>query len=291
MKDKKDFVPKDLYSSFEGLERETVFTPDLPSRPLPITVTRFGITNPDPKYHVKRENSLVYIIEYVVCGRGYIKINGKKYKLEAGDTYIVHSGDKCEYYSDKSDPYKKYWINFEPKYFFTEMINSYGIKERVFHGLDLSKYFERLFELKNKPLINESLYLDVSRILFNIIVDIAEYTERARNDSHEELAAMIQLKLRQSISRNVTIEDIARELYRTPNDIIYQFKKKFGITPYAHLIDMRISMAKELLTNTDKSIKAISDYLCFFSEYHFSNTFKKKVGVSPREFRKTKVNI
>jgi len=288
MRDKKDLASKDLYSSFEGLERETLFTPDLPSRTLPITVTRFGITNPDPTYHIKRENSPVYIIEYIVSGRGFLKINGKKYKLEAGDAYIIHSGDKCEYYSDKSNPYKKYWINFEPKYFFTEMINAYGIKERVFRGLDLSGYFEKIFDLKSKPLLNETLYIHISRILFSIVLDIAEYNEKKNNDSHEELAAMIQLKLRQSINKNVTIEDIAREFYRTPNDIIYRFKKKFGITPYAHLIDLRISMAKELLTNTDKSIKAISDYLCFFSEYHFSNTFKKKVGVSPREFRKSK---
>lgn len=272
--------------SFEGIKNEVHIAPIIPSKSLAIRVTRFGITNPDPNYRVKRFPSTAYVIEYITSGCGYLKINGKKYKLSAGDAYIIHRGDECEYYSDKSNPYQKYWINFVPDFFFNDMLNAYNVKERVFHGLDLSRRFEKILALENVSMFTEDIYIPASRIIFNMILDMAEYSEKQKSNPHEALAALIQLKLNQSITKNVSISDIANELYRSTNDIIYRFKKKYGITPYAYLIDRRITMAKELLVNTSKSIKEISELLCFFSEYHFSNTFKKKVGVSPREFRK-----
>lgn len=286
MDTKQKFNQKTLYDSFEGVEKEVHIAPKLPSRSLPLKVTRFGITNPDPSYRVKRKASAVYIIEYIVSGNGFLKVNGKKYKLTAGDAYIIHVGDECEYGADKNNPYKKYWINFSPSFFFNEILKAYSINERVFKGLDLSSKFEKILDLHNISMFNEDIYIPASRIVFDMIMDMADYIAKKSVDAHEELAALIQFKLGQSITKNITISDIATELYRSTNDIIYRFKKKFGITPYAYLIELRINTAKELLTNTNKSIKEIAEYLCFFSEYHFSNTFKKKVGVSPREFRK-----
>lgn len=44
--------------------------------------------------------------------------------------------------------------------------------------------------------------------------------------------------------------------------------------------------AKGLLRYTDKSITAISDYLGFSSQSHFSHVFKKYSGNLPNEYRK-----
>lgn len=285
--DKKKNLEKTIDdASFFGVENEIHIAPIIPSRHLPMRITRFGVTNPDPNYHVKRQASTAYVIEYISSGCGFLKINGKKYKLTAGDAYIIHIGDKCDYYSDKSNPYKKYWINFVPNYFFTDMLKSYDLNERVFKGLDLSRRFEKIMELQSVSMFSEDIYLPASRIIFDIIMDMVEYGERKSTNQHDDFAALIQLKLNQSITKSITIADIANELYRSTNDVIYRFKKKYGITPYAYLIDRRINTAKELLTNTNTSVKEIADYLCFFSEYHFSNTFKKKVGVSPSEFKR-----
>ena len=167
------------------------------------------------------------------------------------------------------------------------MLKAYDISERIFKGLDLSKRFDRILELKNISMSNDDIYIPASRIIFDIIMDMANYKAKQNENSREDLAALIQFKLCSSITKNVTIADIARELYRSTNDIIYRFKKKYGTTPYAYLITLRINTAKELLTNTQKSIKEIAEHLCFFSEYHFSNTFKKSIGISPKQYRRS----
>ena len=65
------------------------------------------------------------------------------------------------------------------------------------------------------------------------------------------------------------------------------FKKYTGVPPVQYHLDLKILRAKEMLLSTDKIIKEISYDLGFQSIYYFSRVFKKKLGVSPSEIRKT----
>ena len=52
-----------------------------------------------------------------------------------------------------------------------------------------------------------------------------------------------------------------------------------------YLREIKIERAKTLLLTTEKSILEISILLGFHDQSHFTNTFKKFVGVSPLKFR------
>lgn len=111
--------------------------------------------------------------------------------------------------------------------------------------------------------------------------------ENDATSSNRDLAYKVRSLLNRAISTHITVDDIAKKLYRSKNDITRQFKKKYSTTPHNYLIDIRIKRAKNLLVNSKKTLAEIANHLCFSSEFHFSNTFKKKVGISPSEFRKT----
>ena len=286
-----DNIPKKSITTFRGLENEESFYVEHAVEITPIRITRIGITNPDSNYYIERQSAPVFILEYVVRGVGYLEINGEKHKLGAGDAYIIHPGDSCKYYADKNDPYKKYWINFSCLHFFNDLLKSYGINDRVVRGVDLSKSFEELFKLENFSVSNDDLYIPASKIIFNMLMDIALHKHNNSKRRDFDLAATVKGILNRSANKTISLTDIANSLYRTKNDIIRQFKKRYGVTPYTFLIDLRIRLAKNLLENTDKTLAEIASYLCFSSEYHLSNTFKKKVGVSPKEYRKAQSNI
>jgi len=275
---------KDI-ESFSGLEKEISLAP-LPATELrPIDISRFGITFPDKNYRIKRNPSPCFIVEYIVSGMGYIEINGTKHKLTQNDIYIVHPGDNCEYYADKKNPYKKYWINFRSSFFF-DFLKSYDLDERVIHGLDISQYFEQIFELEKTSRKNDDLYLPVSKILFSMMLDIAIFKKSEEKNKELNLAVRIKDFLQFGFNDDITMETLEKEYYRSKSQINKIFKKAYNITPYAYLINIRIDFAKNLLKTTDKPINQIAEYLRFSSEYHFSGTFKKKVGISPREYRK-----
>jgi len=288
MKKYKEFaaIRKQDIQEFKGLENEISFAPYQEIEITPLKITRFGITNPDKNYYVKRDSSPCFILEYIVSGVGYLEINGEKHRLEATDAYIIHPGDCCKYYSDEQQPYKKYWINFDCMLFFSELLKAYDINDRVIRGIDLSQHFEELFKLENFSDLNDELYIPISKIIFNAMMDIASHKKKDTKNNKSDIAYRVKVELNKSVTTDVSISSIAKKLYCSENDIIRKFKKKYGVTPYAYLIDARIRRAKNILMNTNNTLSEIASKLCFSSEYHFSNSFKKRVGVSPREFRR-----
>ena len=65
------------------------------------------------------------------------------------------------------------------------------------------------------------------------------------------------------------------------------FKKYTGRTIVAHLQELKLIRAKELLRNTDYTISEIIVDLNYESQSNFTHTFKKYTGLSPTEFRKS----
>lgn len=68
------------------------------------------------------------------------------------------------------------------------------------------------------------------------------------------------------------------------------FESALGCTPIAHLIQLRINRAAELLTTTDRSITDIAYDVGFNDSNYFSRQFRKSKGVTPRAFRQQRRN-
>lgn len=273
-------------SEYRGLDKEMKFTPNRSCNMNPLEVSCFGITNPNKDYYVERSPSPCYIIEYIVSGVGYLEINGSKERLTEGDAYMIHQGDFCKYYSDKKEPYKKYWINFAVFPFFEEMLRAYDISDRVIREIDLSGYFEEIFKLEALSDSNDELCIPISKIIFSMIMDIASHKRSGILSDGHDLASSVKALLDRSVNVHITMDDVARSVYRSKNEVIRQFKNRYGVTPYAYLIEARIRRAKNILQNTRVTLSELAEYLCFSSEYHFSHCFKNHTGVSPRDFRR-----
>ncbi len=63
------------------------------------------------------------------------------------------------------------------------------------------------------------------------------------------------------------------------------FKELFNNTVFGYLADVRLEMACTALRKKQKPVTQIAFELGYASLQHFSMAFKKKIGVSPREFR------
>ena len=62
------------------------------------------------------------------------------------------------------------------------------------------------------------------------------------------------------------------------------FFEHYKTTPKQYIIDMRINRAKQLLSEGNNKIAAISENCGFSNPYHFCRTFKRQVGVTPTEY-------
>ena len=88
-----------------------------------------------------------------------------------------------------------------------------------------------------------------------------------------------------NLSRKLKTSDIARFMKVSESSLNHRFKTETGIAPISRLIELRLEFAKGLLLKGEKLIN-IAEMTGFNNEYHLSKTFKKKLGISPREFKK-----
>jgi AraC family transcriptional activator of pyochelin receptor len=63
------------------------------------------------------------------------------------------------------------------------------------------------------------------------------------------------------------------------------FKSLFGTTVFGYLFDYRMNKARQLLTGTGMNITEISEQSGYTYQSHFTTAFKRKFGVTPREYR------
>lgn len=92
--------------------------------------------------------------------------------------------------------------------------------------------------------------------------------------------------IEQHLSDKITLADLSRASCCAPSALTQKFKKQWGLSPIAFVIEKRIDHAKDLLLNTAYPMSYIAAKCGFSNEYYFSSCFKKVVGCSPLGFRK-----
>lgn len=92
--------------------------------------------------------------------------------------------------------------------------------------------------------------------------------------------------IRSHTNESISIDDVARQVHRSSSHMMRRFKEELGIHIGAFITRCKLEEAKTLLTYSDKSLAEISNYLCFSSQPHFQNVFKKQYGITPMQYRK-----
>ncbi|MDD5597089.1 MAG: AraC family transcriptional regulator, partial [Victivallaceae bacterium] len=92
--------------------------------------------------------------------------------------------------------------------------------------------------------------------------------------------------INEKYDQNPDLEKLAKSTNWTPHYFSRMFKDTFGCTAYQYLINQKVARAKNLLLNSNRSIKEIAELCGFEDPYYFSRIFKKKEFVSPRQYRR-----
>ena len=83
----------------------------------------------------------------------------------------------------------------------------------------------------------------------------------------------------------ISIESLADEMGLSQYHFIRKFKKETGYTPHEYLNNTRIAAASYLLKLTALPIKEICFQSGFASETVFYNAFKRRMGITPLQYR------
>lgn len=139
-----------------------------------------------------------------------------------------------------------------------------------------------------KPTDKKELF----QVISQLIGEKRKVTETTNKDGSESLQKYAIVKALEYIEKNyqrsIKLADVAENVCLNPVYFSHLFKQQMGVKFVDYLADFRIQKAIVLMQNPALTISAIATSVGFFSSRYFAETFKKRKGMTPSEYRNKK---
>lgn len=256
----------------------------------------------------KKHSHNYYQFFFIVSGNDteYITINNEKIKLKDNEFIFINKNIQHEIL-----PVNKNNINFIDVKFVTEDKEVLKILNKFPESISIrnEKIYELLCEIKKnwkeeQTLSKKILSLQMEILLLLVFKELEVHVlgKKIEKDNIKKMKKFIRLKIENSdevtlkiinyIEENYftdfSLDELAEKLNYSKEYLCRSFKKNTSWTIVYYFNYIKIIYALELLKNMETSIEIISEKLNFSSTQYFSKVFKKMVGLSPNEFRKSK---
>ena len=210
--------------------------------------------------------------------------------LRAGDLFLVFPGEWHSYQPKATTGWKSYWIGFRGPNMDQRVQAGFLSREKPIYHAGYSAEVIRLYRDALAAAQKEEAYVQqllagMVNHLVGLMYALERNHELGHNHAHVDMISRARLRIRESLEAPVTIQQIAEEEGVSYSTFRKFFKEFTGLSPALYQQDLRLQRAKELLATTDLSIKEIAYRLCFDTPDYFSQKFKAKTGMTPREYR------
>lgn len=246
------------------------------------------------KWHYHPEYELTYIVK----GNGY-RIVGNTYENYTEGDLVLLGPNLPHTWTGKaveSEPFEAIVIQFS-KEFITSFLGfdeSYSIKnllENSARGIAFEATQELVQAIKT---LIEKEGMDRILQLISALNQLAQsnYTLITPNTFHTIASKKSELRINEvclfiqnNFNSNITLKQVASQIYLTESNFCKFFKKATGKTFSDYLNEIRINEASRLLLQTDKTISQISFECGFETLSYFNRVFLKKKNQTPSGFR------
>ena len=112
-----------------------------------------------------------------------------------------------------------------------------------------------------------------------------EYLRRLVRNT-KKIDTVLEQYIRDNLDKSLSVSLLCSEYHLSRSELYSIFKEYFDATPAEYVKECRVEKACELLRSTRLPVCEIAEQ-CGIPDYnYFSKIFKRKLGMSPREFRK-----
>lgn len=148
--------------------------------------------------------------------------------------------------------------------------------------MKIHNFFDAYFKKEDEILVEELLIEAIS----SLILDSTLYTKNYKEIFEDKKIIKQTYELiNDSIDTNFTLEMLANNVHLSKYHFLRIFKKDFGLTPHAFIINERLNRANKLIQN-GLTISEASIQVGFNDQSHFTRNFKKYFGYTPSTLQK-----
>ncbi len=232
-----------------------------------------------------------YLIHHVIEGKGHYGVNGCVYHLKAGDSFLVYPGTEIRYWADQEEPWEYVWVGFAGSDAVsilrnTDFTRHLPILEQASISHKIKMQILAIYATKGNGFEQN---VAMTGALYTLLSMLMASSSRAGLHKDPQLAYVeraIQY-ISERYSYPITVEDVADFTGVSRSHLFRLFQSALGESPKEYLTSYRLRQACQLLKETDLSVAAIAHSVGFENNLYFSKAFKKGMGSTPTEYRRS----
>jgi AraC-like DNA-binding protein len=237
-----------------------------------------------------------------ISGSGFFYFGEKRYRVAAGDIFIVNNRELHIAQSDECDPSTYIFINFDPRLLLGEeeslllpfAYSSDHFDNRMTSASPLSAPIGALIEKVWYELdAKQDGYLSMAKsallelcvlLLRHYSTGMSKLEWKRMSDSFRRMRPALAI-LEERFREPLELTDMADALHISPSRASHLFQEELGRSFKDYLLQLRINEAKRLLISTNLSAADVCFESGFQSIPSFYRLFKSIAGISPLDYR------
>lgn len=227
-------------------------------------------------FYVAKETETFYLDETVTA--------------PAGSFILYAPGEKQHHIYTGNKTAEFYYIHFKCN----ALPSDLSLKTSVVYELPFQRkvcdVFEEIIDetLKKHPFYEKVCLYKTLLLLTEFNRSVLHIKHPAR-ESFERIALVVQ-HMNIAYHASLTLNDYADMCGFSKFHFIRVFERLTGVTPLEYRNQIRLEHAADLLRNEQISVEEIGASVGYTSASYFSSAFKKKYGISPKQYQKIHKN-
>jgi AraC-like DNA-binding protein len=231
-----------------------------------------------------------YLLAYCTKGSGIVQILKEQVPISDDQFFIIPKREGFKFYSVLD-------VNtqFLVAYFDGEKANQLGKEFSLVRNLipsvnnmvaNREMLFDEIFNNLSKGFHDENL--EYINFCFGHLLATFIYANKTSDDIADESSPAVRRAINflgKNLDKKLTLSKLAEEVGYSQTYLTTLFKKETNYSPISYFSHLKILKACEFLDYTNMKVKEVSFNLGYTDPYYFTKDFKKKMGLSPRNYR------
>ena len=229
-----------------------------------------------------------FYLMYILKGKISVSLSDGEKNASAGDVLIFPPRFCYRYSYLGKEPLEYTFIHFTGSYA-ERLLELCGLYPLPFlHSTDCDRFvsdsFRRFLECTEKTSYLQKY--ELAAILEQALLSIAaQLTKKTSGRTFESSLHIMHT----AYHSDIRVPELARAENLSHSRYVELFRAQLGMSPMAYLIRLRMQAACSLLETTDMPISHIANMVSYDDPHFFSKLFKKHVGISPKDYKKEKI--
>jgi AraC-like DNA-binding protein len=249
----------------------------------------YSIDKLPPENLDNRHCHSTYEVLYVLDGTGRFMVEGTTFDINPGTLLLIKPFEYHYIDIDNDSSYERYVVHFSDEHLtadaatlFNSILNNVEGSGRFYSSTTLSPkvlpVFERFDTAESLPDNEKLIYIRTLLSELMIFLSLSNGEKIAINEG--ELGAKVIRYLNENITRDLSLDNIARRFFVSKYYLCRAFKKHNGVSVHVYINHKRVMYAKQLIEQGETASGAA--YRVGFGDYSaFYRAYVKVLGKSP----------